>query len=208
MNMYPSRGLTVMGFEIKVSRGDLMRELANPDKAEPVAQYCNEWWLAVPTGIIKDTDNIPAAWGIMECSPDGALRATKKAALLNAKPITKDFMAAVLRAAGKIDEDTIRQAVDKAQQKAWRDHDESVKREVDRRMARYEKLSQKLADFERITGKGLNEYSNVEKLAEHIKLAEDLESLYGRYDGILAIRRDMEKFLNATADIARRGEAS
>lgn len=42
MSMFPSRGLSVLGFEIKVDRRDWMRELAQPDKAEAIAQFCDE----------------------------------------------------------------------------------------------------------------------------------------------------------------------
>lgn len=69
MNMYPSRGLSIIGFEIKVSRGDLVRELLKPDKAEPVAQYCNEWWLVTGGNLIKESDVIPATWGVLNIIP-------------------------------------------------------------------------------------------------------------------------------------------
>lgn len=41
MNMYPSRGLVLHGFEFKASKSDWKRELANPQKAEEIAQYCD-----------------------------------------------------------------------------------------------------------------------------------------------------------------------
>lgn len=54
LNLWPSRGLTVRGFEIKVSKADLRNEIAQPDKAEAIATYCDEWWIVTPAGLSKD----------------------------------------------------------------------------------------------------------------------------------------------------------
>jgi len=102
MNLYPSRGLEIRGFEIKVSRGDLRKELATPDKAETIAQFCSTWYLVTPAGL-TDKDEIPLAWGIMEIGDKG-LR-TKRAATPRQPdevvPPTKLFVAALARAAHK-----------------------------------------------------------------------------------------------------------
>ena len=65
MNLWPSRGLAIHGFEFKVYRNDWLRELQNPAKAEPVAQYCDYWWLVTGPGIVKDGE-LPDTWGLME----------------------------------------------------------------------------------------------------------------------------------------------
>ena len=44
MNLWPSRGLEVHGFEVKVSRGDWLRELKNPAKAEVLLRFCDRFW--------------------------------------------------------------------------------------------------------------------------------------------------------------------
>jgi hypothetical protein len=95
MNLWPSRGLTIRGFEIKVSRGDLRSEIAQPQKAEAIAQYCDEWWIVTPDGLSRDID-IPAAWGIMEVRGE-KLVTRRKAERTPAEPITRDFAAALLR---------------------------------------------------------------------------------------------------------------
>lgn len=102
MNLYPSRGLELRGFEIKVSVSDLKRELANPDKAELIAKYCNTWWLVVPKGLTDKAD-VPIGWGIMELGEKG-LR-TKRAAVPRpddqVEPLSRKFVAAIARAAQK-----------------------------------------------------------------------------------------------------------
>lgn len=200
MNMYPSRGLSIIGFEIKVSRGDLKRELINPDKAEEIAQFCDEWYLVVPKGLIKEEDLIPATWGVIECN-DGTLRTSKKAERINAKIVTKEFMAAVLRCAGRVDEATLQEERNKAYQEYRESYDRRLEDEVQRRTKRFEELNQQLADFEKATGKSITAYTDVEELAENIKLAENIEVLHRRYGGLQTIRGMMEEFLQKTNKI-------
>lgn len=102
MNLYPSRGLELRGFEIKVDRGDLRRELANPDKAELIAKYCNTWWLVVPKGLC-DKDDVPIGWGVMEVGEKG-LRTKRAATPRGPDEVTtigRPFVAAIARAASK-----------------------------------------------------------------------------------------------------------
>ena len=40
--VWPSRGLRIVGFELKSSRSDWRRELENPAKADDIACYCDE----------------------------------------------------------------------------------------------------------------------------------------------------------------------
>ncbi len=96
MNLWPSRGLEVKGFEIKVSRGDLKRELAEPEKADAVARYCDTWWIAAPKGLVQAGD-LPLSWGLVEVTEKGA-RTTKAADRQEAAPLTRHFVAALARA--------------------------------------------------------------------------------------------------------------
>ena len=72
MNLWPSRGLEIRGFEIKVSRGDLKRELVDPAKAEAVGAFCHTWALAIPVGLVRASDNVPTCWGLFEVDEKGA----------------------------------------------------------------------------------------------------------------------------------------
>lgn len=40
VNLWSSRGYAIHGFELKVSRSDWLRELKQPEKAEPIFRYC------------------------------------------------------------------------------------------------------------------------------------------------------------------------
>jgi hypothetical protein len=102
MSLWPSRGLIIRGFEIKTSRSDYKREAKDPMKAEEIASFCNEWWIVTPQGLIKEpTLELPPAWGLMEVNDKKKLSVKRKAESTEVKPLTRAFVAAVLRGAHK-----------------------------------------------------------------------------------------------------------
>jgi hypothetical protein len=101
MNLYPSRGLEVLGFEIKVSKSDWKRELALPDKSAPIQKYCDRWFIVAPEGIV-DKNSLPKAWGLMEPNKAGTQLVTRvEAPPLQAVPLDRAFVASVLRNANE-----------------------------------------------------------------------------------------------------------
>ena len=86
-----SGGLLLVGHEIKVSRADVIVELADTTKAESWMQYCDQWWLTVSDPKLIEGLDIPAAWGVMS-PPSGrrkrSMTILKEAPLLN--PISKE----------------------------------------------------------------------------------------------------------------------
>jgi hypothetical protein len=102
MNLWPSRGLEIRGFEIKVSRSDLKRELDDPSKADAVGGFCHSWALATPTGLVRSTDNVPACWGLFEVDEKGSgiwKRQPTMRPVDEVKPPSRLFTAAIARAA-------------------------------------------------------------------------------------------------------------
>src|SRR5688572_18266988 len=51
MSLWPSRGIYLHGFEIKVGRGDWLSELRQPEKAEEIARFCKYWSLVAAEGV-------------------------------------------------------------------------------------------------------------------------------------------------------------
>lgn len=78
------RGL--IGHEVKVSRSDVLAELADPMKAEPWARYCSRWWLVVASPALVAGLSVPEAWGIM-APPSG--RRTRSMTVLREAPLLK-----------------------------------------------------------------------------------------------------------------------
>jgi hypothetical protein len=94
-SLWPSRGLYLHGFEIKVHRGDWLNEMRNPAKAEEHAQFCQYWSLVVAEGI-ADPIEVPLGWGLIIASNDG-LTEVRKAPHRDAAPLTLPFIAAMFR---------------------------------------------------------------------------------------------------------------
>lgn len=96
-SVWPSRGLYLFGIEIKVSRSDWRKELATPEKADEIQQFCRHWYVAAPKGIAP-LDEVPDTWGLLEITGRGVF--TTKVAP-EVKPTEPDvfLVAAILRAA-------------------------------------------------------------------------------------------------------------
>jgi len=121
MNMWPSRGLSIEGFEIKVSKQDLKRELLDPAKAEAIAQYCDCWWLVVPQGMSVEPEDIPVAWGLMKVGTDLKITIIRHATRHQRQPVLpRHFVAALLRAGQAIQ---------------VRNHDAAVREAVERELS-------------------------------------------------------------------------
>lgn len=98
------------GFEIKISKSDLRRELQDPDKHAVFFNQIDYYWLAAPAEILGDLSILPPKWGVMKVvrGEDGklALEVARKPCCLhdekiNDKVINRQFMASVFRAVGR-----------------------------------------------------------------------------------------------------------
>lgn len=95
MNLWPSRGMAVHGFEVKVSRTDWRKELSQPEKANEVARFCDFWWLVAPEAIVKSGE-LPLGWGHLAPEND-KLKVVANAAQMKPEPLTRHFVGALLR---------------------------------------------------------------------------------------------------------------
>ena len=97
ISTWPSRGLYAEGFEIKSSRSDLAREIANPAKADEIAQYCLLWWIATPTGLVNESIKLPESWGLVEVDEKLDAKIITRPKPLEPKPMDTLFVCSVLR---------------------------------------------------------------------------------------------------------------
>lgn len=97
MNLWPSRGFAINGFEIKVSRSDWKKELSQPGKADVIWQFCDFWTLVAPKGVLAHTSELPMGWGYIEAGPNGLRQVVNPEKRDEATPPTKGFVAAMLR---------------------------------------------------------------------------------------------------------------
>lgn len=70
VGLWPSRGLPVDVWEIKVSRSDWLNELRKPAKAEDACKIADRFWIVAPKGCVKDGE-LPPTWGLLEVHGDG-----------------------------------------------------------------------------------------------------------------------------------------
>lgn len=64
-----SRGLHLIGHELKVARSDWLHELEQLEKAETWASQCHGWYLVVPDTSIARAEELPHGWGLMTVDP-------------------------------------------------------------------------------------------------------------------------------------------
>jgi hypothetical protein len=106
MNAWPSRGLEVHGFELKTYRGDWLRELKQPEKAESVFAFCDRWWIVTPEPVseasaIVSPSELPPTWGLITVNADGRPTANTPAPKLMPAPLDRTFIASILRSLQK-----------------------------------------------------------------------------------------------------------
>jgi hypothetical protein len=98
VGIWPSRGYSIEGIEVKVSRADWLSELRNPKKADDIAKFCDRWWLVVGSEKIVQPGELPSTWGLLVLR-GAALHCVTAAPKLECEAAPKSFMAAILRRA-------------------------------------------------------------------------------------------------------------
>lgn len=161
MSLWPSRGLELHGFEVKISRSDWVRERDNPEKAEVIAKRCDRWWLVVSDEKFVHDGELPPSWGLLVLR--GEKLVTKvEAQKLDAEPLTRAFLAAILRRA----HESIAHMVPKADVDARirQQVDEQVKIQIDRLSGRDEvarelkEMRERVAKFEAASGVQIDQW--------------------------------------------------
>lgn len=96
IGVWNSAGHDLHGVEIKANRGDWLREIQDPTKAEAFARYCDWWWVAAPPGVVK-VEEVPVAWGVMEVVGGGIRIRRPGTKRVPVEPIERDFLACITR---------------------------------------------------------------------------------------------------------------
>jgi hypothetical protein len=77
LNMWTTRRNRIVGFEIKVNRGDWLREIQNFQKSEGWLAVCDTFYVVTPPKLIKP-EELPEGWGHLELC--GSRMMTRKTA--------------------------------------------------------------------------------------------------------------------------------
>lgn len=156
LQTWPSRGLTAHGFEIKVDRRDLMRELREPKKADTFQRWCDRWWIVVPDVDLFDGLALPETWGVMIVKK-GKLAVHREAPELKPEPWGKPFVAALARSLtdGLVPKRDLDEARAQSEETIRARIEEALTRDRERRGgadAQLEALRKQVAEFERAAG--------------------------------------------------------
>jgi hypothetical protein len=207
MSLWPSRGLTVMGVEIKVSRSDWLAELRNGAKAEAVAEYCDQWYVAVSRASIIAEGELPQAWGLIACD-SGKAKVIKQAPTLTPKPLDRGFVAAMLRRASEFItpdqwvKDKLAQERAIAEEKAR----ELAQDEIEKYKQLAERLAKTIAEFESKTGVTITRYTlqgnheTFQAVKRAIEAGDvDMDFQAARMERAARLMREAAQTLKATA---------
>jgi hypothetical protein len=95
LNTWPSKRFWTVAYEIKVSRADFSRELANPLKRHAAESLAAECYFATPAGLLQ-VDEIPEGWGLVVATR-GGLRIKKRAQQRKVEILPMAFLASIAR---------------------------------------------------------------------------------------------------------------
>lgn len=193
VNLWPSRGLTVSGIELKDSRSDWLSELKKPEKAEAIMKHCDFFWLLTTDENIAKLEEIPAPWGWM-CVKGAKIVTMKEPIKLAPTPLTRDFLCAMLkRAVDKTDFVHVTEIKDKldAARESAKIHNQ---RDYESIKERFNETGRCIDEFQRHSGidiRGSKYTSSTKKIGEIVRFLE-----YGGVDSIRDQLLGLEKTCN------------
>ncbi len=175
MSLWPSRGLELHGFEIKVSRADWAKELRRAAKAEEIARFCDRWWVVAPSGVVRDGE-LPPTWGLLVWG-GGRLTVGMPAPKLSPEPVSRSFLASLFRCLHT----PAATPADLAAARAMGAQDAAAvcaEREQ-RARAEVEQYTRVLADFQEASGVRIDRWDNGKRIGAAVRTVLAGES--GRY---------------------------
>ena len=166
LSLWPSRGLHLSGFEMKSYRGDWLRELKNPAKAEEIAKFCNYWWIVAGGPFVK-AEELPPTWGLMIWD-DTKTRLTK----IKAAPFREverpdlPFLAATLRKAQDVmtPSTALAEAREEGRVAGQKQGEDRAKYDLEN----YRKLKEQVKAFEKASGIEIGGWCNGKDIGEAV----------------------------------------
>ena len=145
VDCWPSSGLKIMAFEIKISKSDFRRELEDPTKHNIFFDEIDNYSIVAPDYVLDDMSIIPKKWGVYHVVRDDngklALKTVRKPLALHDdkaedRKISRGFMASLVRA---IDSQAATKAVLYKERQAL---EEKIRRETELKVAKGRVISE------------------------------------------------------------------
>lgn len=197
INLWESRGQSIIGFEVKSYRSDWLNELKNPAKQELHVPYCDFFYLLITDEKIAKVEEVPVNWGLMVVK-GGKLHTLKKAPKLKPSPMPKSMMVSIIRRAADRGEfihmDMVNQKVEEmVEQKVARKRVDG-----ENSLRNYLEIKSKVEKFKELTGVDICErtyYVTIEKMADKFNflLRNDFKDLLDSLKNINRIASSITK---------------
>lgn len=157
MSLWPSRGLSLIGFEVKVSRGDWLKELKDPSKADAICRYCDRWYVVAGDASIVRPGELPPTWGLLVPHGEG-LKVSVEAPELSPQPFDRLFVASIMRRACEqsVDDTVINAAYERGRAEEYKRSQERESRTFDSFQKKIAELEKSRSEFERDVGVSLD----------------------------------------------------
>jgi hypothetical protein len=155
MSLYPSRGIHLHGFEIKVNRGDWLRELKDPEKAEDFIKWCDFWWIVAPKGLVE-LGELPAMWGLIVLSGRG-LKTVAEAQKQEPQPMDRLMLAGIMRRLQEVA--TPEAKVVEAERRGEAKGEKNAEHRYNHSLKEHQRLQKIVQDFERVAGIAMDKWS-------------------------------------------------
>jgi hypothetical protein len=186
---WSSKGFTIHGYEVKVTRADWQREIKDHQKSLDFMKLVDFWWLACPAGIAR-LEEIPGNWGFIEVSKnlkgEYSAKIRRQATKLEREgrgqhggTVPYGLFCAALRKATKSnpEQNRVDRLVDEAHKQGYESGRQATDRmttaELDGLRRQAENLEKKIAEFEDKTGIQINSW-NVDAVAEKFRRLSEI----------------------------------
>jgi len=207
LNLWQSRGCELHGYEIKISRADWRRELADPAKADGWFAIVDRWWIVAPRGVVP-RDELPALWGLLETGARG-LTVTVQAPLLQQTrlPLERRFLVPILRAPGAgLSFTPDEAALKEAREQGW----ESGRKAAEDSVAQWERMCERatedarnardaVAEIEKVLGTHIRGWGS----APGVRTREIATALRTVLDGEDAVKRAQQVVQRTVSELER-----
>jgi hypothetical protein len=219
LSLWPSRGMELHGYEVKVSRADWIRELHEPAKAEAFVQRLDRFSLVVADEAMVAPGELPPGWGLMAVRGGRLVTVVQAPNLRRGKeppPVSRSWLVCLLRAAGAVPE------VDPAEARAARDEGlaagrSRAEREVvdlraelgNERGRREEEAAARRAVFQAlgIGGTGGHEVEALQAIASAVRTVvvadHGVETARARLEGLASVAEDCARRLRQGIEAAQ-----
>jgi hypothetical protein len=174
LSLWPSRGIELHGFEVKVYRNDWLRELKRPEKSEDIASACDFWWIAAIPGVVDlERDAIPSPWGVLILDGRGLVQHKKAERRHDRVELDRYIIAAIMRRATErmVPVGSIQARIDEAREEGKEDGRTEAKQQDahENELRELKDLREKVLQFEAASGLKITGYAGGLTLGGQVK---------------------------------------